>query len=144
MAVAIFNGNDLTIQIPTTGTFDAGRDLYSAWKQWVALGDNAKFPKAFDTTGGDTVGAGQEIAPYFFCRNDLGWRVKMPDANGEIIVQGNLFARDSGSTLFEQSPGFDAFFRLEVSTQALVVDGGGSGGLTPEQEATLNLIPALL
>jgi len=149
MAVAIFNGNDLTIQLPSIGGFDVQRDLYSAWKQWVTLSDNLKYLPAFDTTGGDEISAGQAIAPYFFCRNDLGWKIKMPDEDGEIILSGNLFPRDSAKVLYEQSSGFDAFLRLDVSSKAIVVDAGGgpgpsAGGLTPKQEATLNLIPALL
>jgi len=67
------------------------------------------------------VGSGQTIAPYFFCRNDLGWRIKMPSADGEIIVSGNLFPRDPSTALFEQTSGYDAFLRLEVSTRAVVI-----------------------
>ncbi len=145
MSDAIFDGVNLTIQLPAIGDFDVQRDLYSAWKRWVALSDNAKFVPAFATVGGDEISVGQQVAPYFFCRNDLGWRIKMPDADGEIILSGNLFPRDSTQGLYEQSPGFDAFLRLDVSSKAIVVDGGGTGdcGLTPEQEAILNLIPGL-
>jgi len=144
MSAPIFNGPDLVIKFPSVGTFEAAA-FYSAWKEWLALGDNAKFPPAFDTVGGDSVGGGQEIAPYFFARNDLGWRIEMPDENGEIILQGNIFPRDPIATLFQQAPGFDAFLRLEVSSKAVVVNvSGGAGGLTPDQEAKLNLIPALL
>lgn len=133
MAEAIFDGVNLHITLPNVGSFDTQVDIYSAWKEWVAQSDNAKFPPAFDTTGGDAVGGGQAVAPYFFCRNDLGWRIKMPSENGEIIVSGNLFPRDPNSPLFEQTSGYDAFLRLEVSTRAVVV------GLP-----YVNLIPALL
>ena len=143
MPVAIFDGPSLTIRLPSVEPFDAQRDLYSAWKQWAALTDNLKYPLAFDTTGGDPVGEGQTIAPYFFCRNDLGWRVKMPEADGEIVLSGNLFPRDSGTPLFEQTSGYDAFLRLEVSTRAVVVETGVSG-LTAAEAALIKLIPALL
>ena len=139
MPSAIFNGAELTIQLPSVGSFDAQADLYSAWKRWVQDGDNAKYPSAFGTTGGDSIGGGQTIAPYFFCRNDLGWRIKMPDANGEIIILGNIFPRESTTTLFKQSEGFDAFLRLEVSSKAVVVEvetgTGGGGSLTAEHVA---------
>lgn len=142
MPAAIFNGPALTIQIPSTGNFDVQRDLYSAWKDWARLSDNLKYPKAFDTTGGDDIGGGQTIAPYFFCRNDKGWRVKMPDANGDVILSGNLFPRDGGQGLFEASPGFDSFLRQEVSSKAIVVETGTSG-LTPEESNLIRLIPGL-
>ena len=121
MADAIFDGANLHITLPNIGSFDTQTEIYSAWKEWITLSDNAKYPPAFDTTGGDNVGSGQTIAPYFFCRNDLGWRIKMPSADGEIIVSGNLFPRDPSTALFEQTSGYDAFLRLEVSTRAVVI-----------------------
>ena len=129
MPNATFDGANLHISLPSTGSFDVEGDLYSAWKEWIATSDNAKYPPAFDTTGGDSVGADQQVAPYFFCRNDLGWRIKMPTDNGEIIMSGNLFPRDP-STTFEQTVGYDAFLRLEVSTRAVVIGLDGLAGLT--------------
>ena len=119
MSDALFDGANLHITLPSIGSFDTQTEIYSAWKEWIRLSDNAKYPPAFDSTGGDNVGGGQAIAPYFFCRNDLGWRIKMPQADGEIIVSGNLFPRDPSSVLFEQTSGYDAFLRLEVSTRAV-------------------------
>ena len=140
MSDATFDGANLHITLPSIGTFDVEKNFYSAWKEWIGLSDNAKYPPAFDTTGGDNVGSSQTIAPYFFCRNDLGWRIKMPTDNGEIIVSGNLFPRDPTSPLFEQTSGFDAFLRLEVSTRAVVIETGTSG-LTATESAMVNLIP---
>ena len=139
MADAIFDGVNLYITLPSTGSFDVENNFYSAWKEWVSTSDNAKFPPAFDTTGGDNVGAGQEIAPYFFCRNDLGWRIKMPTANGEIVVVGNMFPRDATVDLFEQSAGFDAFLRMEVSTRAVVIERNISGLTASESSALQSL-----
>jgi hypothetical protein len=142
MADATFDGANLYITLPSIGSFDTQTEIYSAWKEWIALSDNAKYPPAFDTTGGDSVGSNQEIAPYFFCRNDLGWRIKMPSANGEITISGNLFPRDPSTSLFEATSGFDAFVRLEVSTRAVVVETGVSG-LTSAESAKLDSIDTL-
>lgn len=119
MTDAIFDGGALEITLPAIGSFDAKLNLYSAWKYWVTLGDNAKYPPAFDTTGGDELGAGKKISPYFFCRNDVGWRIKMPPADGEVFIVGNIFPRNPDVTLFVDNPGNDAFLRLEVSSQAI-------------------------
>lgn len=121
MPDATFDGAALEVTLPVIGTYDAKSNLYSAWKEWVSQADNAKYPPAFDTTGGDSLGAGKNIAPYFFCRNDLGWRIKMPPADGEVFVVGNIFPRDASQTLFIDNPGNDAFLRLEVSSQAIDV-----------------------
>ena len=67
----------------------------------------------------------------------------MPDANGEIVVSGNLFPRDASTTLYQQAEGYDAFFRLEVSSRSIVTETGISG-LTSAESALLKLIPALL
>lgn len=142
MADATFDGVNLIIQIPSTGTFDVQRDLYSAWKRWAVLSENAKYPSAFDTTGGDDIGGGQQVAPYFFLRNDNGWRIRAPDANGEIILQGNLFPRDPVTDTFLQAAGFDAFIRQEVSTRAVVVETGVSG-LTASESTQLSLITGI-
>ena len=124
MTDATFDGANLHVTLPSIGDFDVQRDLYSAWKRWIRLSDNAKYPPAFDTTGGDN-SAVRDCA-IFFCRNDLGWRIKMPSQDGEIVVAGNLFPRDPTDTLFEQTTGFDAFLRLEVSTCAIVIDTSSS------------------
>ena len=69
MPAALFDGPNLIIKLPSVASYDAGKDIYSRWKDWVRQSDNAKYPQAFDTTGGDDIGGGQSIAPYFFCRN---------------------------------------------------------------------------
>ena len=136
---ATFDGPNLTVQIPSTGTFSAGSDLYSAWKQWVKQSDNAKYPQAFDTTGGDATSPGQKIEPYYFVRNDLGWRVRMPEQSGDVSIVGNLFRRQANLPLFVEASGFTAFLQLEVSNKATVVEVPGSG-LTPAEAADLSLV----
>ena len=138
-----FNGSDKHILLSVKGAYSV-EAIYSAWKEWASQATNAGWQKAFDTTGGDAVGGGQEVAPYFFCRNDLGWLIKMPEQNGEIVISGNLFPRDPTQDMFQQTTGYDAFLRLEVSTRAVVITvptgngGGGGGGLTVEQDEKLN------
>jgi len=63
----------------------------------------------------------------------------MPEQDGEIIVSGNLFPRSPSTTLFEQTSGFDAFLRLEVSTRAVVIERDTSG-LTTEESSKLDEI----
>lgn len=129
-----FNGESLIIQLSTIGTYDVELDLYSAWKEWVVTGDNSKFPIAFETTGGDDIGGGQQIAPYFFCKNDAGWRIKAPQENGEVIITGNLFPRTDANPLFSESVGFDAYIRQEVSSKAIVAEVNTAGSGISEQD----------
>ncbi len=121
-----FDGVNKKIILPSTGTYDVGVNLYSDWKEWATTANNAKYLKAFDTTGGDPIGAGQSIAPYFFLRTDLGWVIKAPESDGDVILQGNLFPRDSGDALFEQPTGdFTVLIQMQVSSQS--ISAGGSG-----------------
>ncbi len=122
MAVS-FDGVNKIIELPSTGSFDAEIDLYSDWKEWVLLSDNAKFLPAFDTTGGDDIGLGQEISPYFFLRTDHGWKIKAPEQDGDVIVQGNLFPRTSGDSLFIPPTGdFTVLITQSLSAKAVTVD----------------------
>jgi len=138
-----FDGQNLKVQLSGSGSYDTQSDIYSAWKEWVAIGDNAKYPPAFDTTGGDATGGGQSIAPYFFLRNDLGWKVRAPEQDGEVTVQGNLFPRDPNLATFEQATGYDAFIRLEVSTRAVVVETGTSGLTSSEAQRLADIYARL-
>jgi len=122
MAVS-FDGVTKIIQLPSTGSYDTEIDLYSDWKEWVMLSDNAKFEPAFDTTGGDDIGAGQEIAPYFFLRTDLGWKIRAPEQDGDVIIQGNLFPRVSGQSLFLPPIGsYTVLITQSLSARAVVIN----------------------
>ncbi len=143
MPVAQFDGDNLIIKLPSLDVYDGKSEIYSEWKRWSLLDDNLGYPQAFDTTGGDPLGPGQSIAPYFFVRNDLGWRIEMPSADGDVTIVGNVIRRDTGLPLYEQASGFTAFLQLEVSPQAIVVETQGSA-LTPLESANIKLIPALL
>ena len=47
---------------------------YAAWVDWLVLADNSKYLPAFRTAGGDDLGSGLSIPPYYFLLN--GWRVR--------------------------------------------------------------------
>ena len=137
-----FVGEALTIVLNNQSLFTA-EDMYSEWKEWIVQGDNAKYERAFDTVGGDDVGNNQEIAPYFFLRNNSGWRIKMPAQNGELVMSGNLFPRDPDEVMFIQSDGYDSFLRLEVSTRAVVITVE-TAALSPSEAAQINKISTIL
>ena len=119
MAVT-FDGINKQIILPSTGSYNVEVDLYGDWKEWVALADNAKFYPAFDTTGGDDVGSGEEISAYFFLRTDLGWKIKAPEQDGDVIIRGNLFPRVAGDAMFLPSTGeFTVLISQNVSAQSL-------------------------
>ena len=122
MAVS-FDGVNKIIELPSTGSYDAEVDLYSEWKEWMLLGDNSKFLPAFDSTGGDDIGSGQEIAPYFFLRTDLGWKIQAPEQDGDVVIQGNLFPRSSNQSLFLPPLGnYTVLITQSLSAKAVVLN----------------------
>jgi hypothetical protein len=136
-----FDGPNLRIILDEVADYDAQNDIYEPWKDWARLSDNAKYPIAFDSTGGDPTSGGQTIAPYYFLRNDRGWRIRPPEADGEIDIVGNLFPRDDTLPSTVTTLGdYTMLLRMQISPQALVVPGA----LTDEQDEHLTRIDKML
>lgn len=144
MAVT-FDGPNLRIVLSTIDDLDVQDDLYEAWKDWVKTADNAKYPIAFDTLGGDSIGPTSEVAPYFFLRNDLGWRIKSPEASGTINIEGNLFGRSSDLPLIVPPVGsFTIMYNLVITSRGTVSLVSTGSGLSSEQDLRLARIEKFL
>lgn len=108
MTNMIFDFTNLTITAADFDDIAAEKDIYSTWKRLMLTGPsalNVGAPPAFSTSvGGNDIGGGQEISPYFFVRNDLGWRIRPPSGDGELNITGNLFPADTTLTAFESNP----------------------------------------
>lgn len=75
----VFDGiNRLIIINPGESAISVKTDIYSSWKEWSRLRDNAKFLPAIRTTGGDPVGGGQFTGDNYFMINN--WRIYISDA----------------------------------------------------------------
>lgn len=125
MANLIYDFTNLTI---TAADFDdviAEKDAYSTWKRLMLTGPsalNVGAPPAWsESVGGNDIGGGQEISPYFFCRNDLGWRIRPPSGDGELSILGNLFPFDTTIPLYESNPASNdtVLIRSIVSPQSI-------------------------
>lgn len=92
-----FDGPNKIIQLPTDQTFFTAEYIYSRWKDWAATSDNLKFLEAFRVVGGDALGGGATAPSFVFLRNDYGWRIKKPEANILVTIQGNLVRQDPGA-----------------------------------------------
>ena len=102
MAKVTFDGENKIIEVVNGVTqIDVQNDLYSSWKNWVILSDNAKYMQAFRTFGGDPTSATQSAPKYFFLLN--GWKVLVDNDN--ILVQSNLYTDDGTSPFIVQNNG---------------------------------------
>lgn len=131
---ATFDGETLIITLPaSTPSVDVEQDLYSDWKEWVKIDDHAKYPVAFDTIGGDPISATSEVAPYFFLRNDLGWRIRPAEEDAEVSLVGNLYGRESTLPIFVQAVGdYTILITIERSASAIGIATGGGGATAAE------------
>lgn len=68
-------------------------EVYSRWCDWVAQGDNLKYGIAIRQVGGDSLGGGISIPPYYFLQN--GWRIRPMEADHELTIDGNIVVDDS-------------------------------------------------
>jgi hypothetical protein len=154
-----FDFTNLIISGKTVGEFDVENDIYSDWKELVSgsvTGLEASAPPAFlesndgvvragGSIGGNALGGGQQIAPYFFMNNIDGWRFRSAEADGETVLNGNLFPLDpDGASLFIPTVGaFTSIIKLVVSPQSIVTIAEGTG-LTAAESLALKEIHALV
>lgn len=86
----IFNGALRRIYIDAADPVVSVKELYSQWKEWVTISDNAKYLQAFRTFGGDPTSAGQFAPAYYFLMN--GWRVVVDGFDGNFSF--NLYTEE--------------------------------------------------
>ena len=119
-----FNGPEHLIELDEITTSYTAVGIYSDWKRWVQEGDNSKWSPAFRVVGGDPLGGGQNSPPFFFVRNDFGWRVKMPESNIDTTVNGNLLVSDpmidNGELLINPEGDFTPTVIVNLSNVAAV------------------------
>lgn len=140
MADWTFDGVTKIIKEPNVGsgnlTWDAERDIYSAWKRWVK--DNSQFEKAFNVEGGTPIGAtGIFTGKTLILTN--GWKLESGDWDHLSFVNGNLFSDDGVDTV--PNPNFSASLKTFGTVNAQGISSGGVEQST--LNAVLNLVDEL-
>lgn len=100
------------------------KSIYVAWADWVATSDNAKYLPAFIAVGGDDLGGGLSIPPYYFLAN--GWRVRPMEANQTLTITGNLFVDGGGDPVVNTIGAYNVLMKLVVPVQAQGIATTGS------------------
>lgn len=135
-----FDGaNQLIICLAGTDAIDIAY-LYSRWKDWVLVGDNSKYLKAFQVVGGDPTTGDKIITPYFFLTN--GWKIRPQEANHVLSVIGILLTSDDSNPFVDTLGQWRISIRsiLPIYTETVMVNTGGSS-LTTEEHNKLMGIP---
>jgi hypothetical protein len=127
-----FDGVNRKIYVaPSVSNIDVKADLYSSWKEWMRLYDNAKYRPAFRVIGGDPVGGGQFAGDIYFLQN--GWQIEI---GHNLKVNGTLY-HDDGIEPFVVLPGGGV--TATVSNLAYALEAA-TAGLTPAQQVQLDNI----
>jgi len=121
-------------RIVLDSTSVTAKSIYVAWVNWVALSDNSKYLPAFRTAGGDDLGGGLFIPPYYFLLN--GWRIRPTEANQTLVIDGNLFVDGGGDPIVPTLGVFNVLVKSVVPVQAQGISVSGSSGPTEAQIAT--------
>ncbi len=128
MAVTFDGPNRIIILETLITSVDVEIDLYSDWKEFVLLSDNAKFFPAFRTVAGDPLPGAKSISGHFFLQNQIqpdggvGWRIRPPEEDIEIILDGNLWPETDTLGLIVPTLGaFTALVQIERTADSLTV-----------------------
>lgn len=127
----IINANESSINIK--------EDVYSSWKEWVSLRDNAKFLPAIRTTGGDPIGGGQFTGDVYFLIN--GWRIIVDHS---CNIDGVIYSDDYPSP-FVQVSGTQIVTNkvsslVSVIAPVVTIDGGAIPSASSIADAVWNAL----
>ena len=107
-------------------------EIYSRWVDWAATDDNLKHGMVIRQVGGDDLGGGLSIPPYYFLQGD--WRVRPMEANHYLELTGNLFVEGGGAPIVGTLGNFNVLGTRVVPVQAQSFSTGGAS-ITAEQIA---------
>jgi hypothetical protein len=99
-------------------------EIWSRWCDWHA--SNPQWPLAFRQVGGDALGGGLYIPPYFFLLN--GWRVRPMESSHNLTITGNLFVEGGGVPVVATLGTYQVNVNYTVPVQAQGISTSGSTG----------------
>ena len=105
--------------------------IWSARVDWHEA--NQQWPLAFQLVGGNALGGGLFIPPYFFLMN--GWRVRPMEASHNLTITGNLFVDGGGVPVVGTLGTYQVNVNYTVPVQAQGIATSGSTGPTASEIA---------
>ena len=114
-------------------------EIYSRSVDWLALSDNIKYGLVFRVAGGDDLGGGLSIPPYFFLQGS--WRIRPMEVDHDLAVTGNLFVESGGSPFVRTLGPYQVSVRstVPVAAQGISTSGGSSGPTASEVAAAVRI-----
>lgn len=112
----------------------SAEEIWSAWENWVLVGDNSKYGAIMTHTGGDDLGSGRFVSNYFFLQD--GWRIRPMEANHTLTVTGNIAVTGGGNPIVSTLGSFNVIAQFTVPVQAQGIATSGSSGPTVSEIAS--------
>lgn len=105
--IVTFDGINLIVEEISTGGDNLinWTEIYSEWKDWARLSDNAKFPPLFYYEGGIGTSGSDTTGIYHFWNSNAGWRFKPAELDHELAIRGNIWPIPSGAKIFVPTTG---------------------------------------
>jgi len=123
--------NGATRRIILDSASVSAAQIWSAWVDWHEA--NQQWPLAFQLVGGNALGGGLFIPPYFFLLN--GWRVRPMEASHNLLIEGNLFVDGGGVPVVGTLGTYQVNVNYTVPVQAQGIATSGSTGPTASEIA---------
>lgn len=123
--------NGATKRIILDSASVSAAQIWSAWVDWHEA--NQQWPLAFQLVGGNALGGGLFIPPYFFLLN--GWRVRPMEASHNLTITGNLFVDGGGVPVVGTLGTYQVNVNYTVPVQAQGISTSGSTGPTASEIA---------
>lgn len=99
------------------------RDVYSEWKEWVLVSNNAQYDFAFSIVGGDNITGLTTIPYYTYLEN--GWQIRPDEANHTLSVTGGILVVQGGGDPFVDTVGaYTVRINYEQPVQVITVSAG--------------------
>ena len=123
--------NGATRRIILDSASVSAAQIWSAWVDWHEA--NQQWPLAFQLVGGNALGGGLFIPPYFFLLN--GWRVRPMESSHNLTITGNLFVDGGGVPVVSTLGTYQVNVNYTVPVQAQGIATSGSTGPTASEIA---------
>ena len=126
--------NGATKRIILDSASVSAAQIWSAWVDWHEA--NQQWPLAFQLVGGNALGGGLFIPPYFFLLN--GWRVRPMESSHNLTITGNLFVDGDGVPVVSTLGTYQVNVNYTVPAQAQgIATSGGTGPTASEIAAAV-------
>src|SRR3989304_10116116 len=118
--------NKLFILNAGVTALDIKVDLYSDVKEdWKDNASLTKFRFPVISVGGQSIGGGQVISPYYILR--YGWKIRPQEANHTLTISGNVITDDETDVFIKKVGNYNVRIKYVVSSNSLTQEVAATG-----------------